>query len=234
MRRSFRFGMGVASCGVTVLVTVSAVSATPTEVPDGISSAAIEDVQAEISRGEIDSNGLADEVQFQEHAAPIITEIAYAHPDTFAVSEFPGDGTAQLHFTGDVPADVISELANESGINAVGNAAYDSFTGDAVAAAVHSWVYEEVVDGVQVSTRVDHVSGEVNVAVTDEVAAFDIRELLESGELALSDEDLASGTLDNTAPDVDEEAVADFITVEIEPSLDFTMHAINGALPGSW
>ncbi|MGC5628508.1 hypothetical protein ACPYO6_09725 [Georgenia sp. Z1344] len=200
-----RLAAALLAVGAATAVLTSSAAAIP-DRPDGISDAAWEDLQAQIARGEIEPGELEDRIAMQERAAPIVTDIATRHADTFAVSELRDDATAHLYFTGDVPADVVDELAAEPGIVAHGGAAYDAGTAESIGVAVHMALVEHL--GAGASTVTDPVSGEINVEVASQAEADAIEEHLASGAL----------DLDGSSPtplDVDEAAVIDSIVVQV-------------------
>ncbi|MGC5616681.1 hypothetical protein ACPYO4_10880 [Georgenia sp. Z1491] len=196
--------------GAATAVLTSSAAAVP-DRPDGISDAAWEDIQAQIARGEIEPGELDDRIAMQERAAPVITSIATRHADTFTVSELRDDATAHLYFTGEVPADVVEELAAEPGMFAHGGAAYDAEAAESVTVAVHMALSEHLAPGIGISTVADPVSGEISVEVSTQEAADALEELLTSGALDL-DESLLG------AASVDEAEVLDSIVVEVGAS----------------
>lgn len=177
------------------------------------------------------------EAESQYWVGVVVTPIVDQYPEQFSLLAYHPDGTATVHFTGQVPAGVQQELSGYAGVTALGGAVYSESEADEVMAAVHFGLSEDL-GTTELMTVADHLTGDVSVAVKSQEQAVQARELLDPAvveeALAAADDgaaasEAATGLLEVTAVyGLDAEEVFGSIEVTHDPTLDFSTEAING------
>lgn len=179
------------------------------------------------------------EAEAQYWVATVVTPVVDRHPEQFSLLVYNADGTATVHFTGEVPAGVQQELSGQVGVSAVGDAAYSEREADEIMAAVHFGLSEDLAT-TELMTVADHLTGDITVAVRSSEGAAQAGDLLDLMVLEeastqadgseVPPQSQAATELLKVVTDsgLDAKEVFGSIEVHHDPTLDFQTEAING------